>query len=111
MYFHVSYIGDDTSNNAIEEDNVDEIFDDFLGMEMDWYKRDNQDNSNEDGMEKNADIGGNDILDRALAIHLPMEPKIMKMISLMMIKSRVGTTRLNVFWIMSTRCLRSLSKN
>ncbi len=68
-YFHVSYNGDDmTSNNAGEEDNVDEIFDDFWGMEMDGYKRDDQDNSNEDGMEEDIDVGGTDIPDRASEI-------------------------------------------
>ncbi len=54
-----------TSNNAGEEDNVDEIVDDFGGMEMDGYKRDDQDNSNKDGMEEDEDVGGTDIPDCA----------------------------------------------
>ncbi len=68
QYFHILYEGDKTTNNANDnEDDINELFDNFWRMEMEGYKKDDQDNSNKDGMEEDVDPGGSDIPDQALA--------------------------------------------
>ncbi len=57
LYLHLLYKEAETTNNAEnEEDNNDEMFDDYWGLEMDGCKRDDQVSQNEDGMEEDVDI-------------------------------------------------------
>ncbi len=67
-YFHVLYEANkQTTTNAADKDSADELFNDFWGMDMEGYQRDDEDDSNEDGMEEDVDVGGTDIPDQASA--------------------------------------------